>query len=121
MAVERDGEAIVTGRVAPGVETVKRVTVQKDTNGPVVATVPIVLAHQFAVRAVPPDIRNPSSIDGAAEKIVPSPKDGVRMTQRNQTRREREELTVGVFPIYPRDLVVLTVCVVVATLRAADL
>src|SRR6185369_16138883 len=121
MAVESDVEAIVGDRVATKVETVKGVTVQKDTDGPVVATVPILLAHQFAVGAVPPDISNAGPIDGAAEKIVPSQKDGVRMTQRDQTRRERQELAVGVFPIDPRDLVVLTVRVIVATLRASDL
>src|SRR5262249_25818229 len=108
-------------RVTTEVDTVEGVTVQKDADGPVVAAVPIVLAHQFAVGAVPPDVGNAGTVDGAAQKIVPSAKDGVRMTQRDQTRRERQELAVGVFPIDPGDLIVLTVRVIVATLRAADL
>src|SRR6476620_4977807 len=109
MAVERDVEAVVGDRVATEVETVKGITVQKNTDAPVVATVPIVLAHQFPVRPVPPDISNANTVDGAAEKIVPSPKDGVCMTERDQTGRERQQLAVGVFPIYPRGLVVLAV------------
>jgi len=42
-------------------------------------------------------------------------------TQLGETPRELEKVAIGVGPIEPRDLVVLTVAVVVAALRTAHL
>src|SRR5512132_57194 len=54
-------------------------------------------------------------------KEVAAAEDSMRAPERDQPLSEREQGAVCVLPVKPRDLVVLTVGVVVAGLRSTDL
>src|SRR3954464_13646021 len=60
-------------------------------------------------------------MDRAPLEPAASPEHGVTLSETDQAAREREKILVEVFPVVPRDLVVLAIRVVVALLCASEL
>ena len=67
--------------------------------------------------------RTATGVRGMRGTLEPTPasEDRVGLTELDERARERQQIAIGVLPVEPRDVVVLTVAVVVAALRASDL
>ena len=76
--------------------------------------------HLGAIGVKPSDIRSVRARRLAVKEMAAA-EDSMRTPERDQPLSEREQGAVFVLPVKPRDLVVLTVGVVVAALRSTDL
>src|SRR4029079_12966957 len=78
------------------------------------------LGHARAARSKPPDIADLGAMDRPALEPAAAPEHRMPVAETNQAPCEMKQMLVDVFPVVPRNLVVLAVRVVVAALRPAD-
>src|SRR5690606_17583274 len=82
---------------------------------------PVLVAHRYAVGAVPDDIAHAGAVYRAAQEEAPAAECRVPAAEADQAPGEVPELPIGIRPAEPGSLVVLAVRVVVAALGAPDL
>src|SRR5207247_6954608 len=116
--VEEEQEGVVAHVLPMRVLHVQLVAVQEDADRARTLVLPVTPRHAPPVGAHPPHVRQLLAL--AAEELR-APEHWMLPAQRDQAPRELEQLTVGVLPVEPRELVVLAPRVVVAALRAPEL
>jgi hypothetical protein len=93
-------------------------TVEENRDRVAIFAIPVRFIHLLARRAEPDNIGHFALPPGAAEE-PPPPEYQVLMSERNEQSCKLDQIDIRISPVYPGDLVVLTVGIVVALLGAA--
>src|ERR1700728_2629005 len=120
VSVEKQQEGVVADPMTATVRIGQRVTVEEDAEGLGESRVPVLRGHLRPVRPEPPDVGQSGIENGASFEEVTSPKDRMPAAEGDKLSTEVQKLLVSVLPVEPGKLVVLTVGIVVATLRMAE-
>ena len=83
---------------------------------------PFDVGHLAALRTQPHDVFDSCAPDLATLEKISAAKHRMRLAQRDQALNKNQKPTINVLggPVELTDLIVLTICVVVAVLRVAD-
>src|ERR1700722_14363462 len=121
VSVEEQQEGVVADPVTATVRIRQRITIEEDAEGLGESRVPVLRGHLRPVRPEPPDVGQSAIEDGASFEEVTAPEDRMPMAEGDKLSAEVQRLPVSVLPVEPGQLVVLTVGIVVAALRMAEL
>ncbi len=121
--IEQHEEGLVQEWSPSRVFLVNGVAGQPDAQAADISLGPVVIGHLFAVGAQPVEILDLRTTDAAALKEPASPEHRMFLSERDEAPREGEErlLRLAQLPVDPADFVVLTIGIVVASLRPAHL
>jgi hypothetical protein len=117
---EKQQEGVVADPVTATVRIRQRVTVEEDAEGFGESCLPVVRRHLGPVRPEPPDVGQSGIEDGPSFEEATPPENWMPVAEGDKLSTEVQKLLVSVLPVEPGKLVVLTVGIVVATLRMAE-
>ena len=120
VGVEDDVETIVDHCHAQRGARVHSSSVDEHGEGLGVVAMPVVLVHVFAVVLEPGDVLQLAAHSRLTVEPGTATEHRMFPTETNQLLREGEKMLVGLLPVQPGDLVVLTIGVVVSLLSSTQ-
>ena len=119
MGIEQQQEAVIGDPLAAVVES-KESAVDEDAQRPSVANFPVLTRHLLARGLEPCAIFDANAMNWAPLEPIATVKHWVGLSQLNDRASEGKEALVHARPVQPRDLVVLAICIVVASLSPSE-